>query len=324
MRIGFPRDRDRVADDVARDVDLRIDLLQRIECQLDALFHRLRQHLQRVAHPRIRQADHAGLAGAVVEQVGAAGQPVGQRHAHHVAAGGGVHVFPERPVDHHEGLGTLHVAGAVECHPQLLREQRLFAFDLRRQQPALAGRQARRRSCACRPSGRSPPGARRPRGRCAPRPVAARPNAATRARCRPASAPSARAHAPRCRAAPARRHRRRGAGPRRNWSSRHAGSRASNSGSRSPSLRCRSRPGRRPRGAGTTAAKTPATRRRSHRRCGRPTAAPVHSTTPSGAARRARGSPPAPRRTRRLPAAPGPKPAPPRRKSGGRSARLRA
>ncbi|MCY1396098.1 hypothetical protein D9M71_110580 [compost metagenome] len=144
VRVGLPGNGDRVADDVAGDVHVRVDLLQRVQSQLHAFLHRVREHLQRVAHPGIGQADHTGLVVAVVEQVGAAGETVGERHAQGVAAGFRILVLPEGAVDHHEGLGRLHVAGAVQGHPHLLREQRFLALDLGGQQPALAGGEHRR------------------------------------------------------------------------------------------------------------------------------------------------------------------------------------
>ena len=119
------------------DVELRINLLQRVERQAHAFFHRQRQHLHGVAHPGIGQADDARLVVAIVEEIGAAGQPVGQRHAHQVAAGLRILLLPERPVGHHEGLGGLHVAGAVQRHPHLVGEQAFLALHVGGEQPAL-------------------------------------------------------------------------------------------------------------------------------------------------------------------------------------------
>ena len=137
IRVRFPRHGDRIADDVAGEIEPRIDFLQCIEAEFDPLLHRLRQHLQRIAHPRVGEADDAGLVVAIVEQIGAARQPVGQCLAHQVAAGGRILVLPERPVGHHEGLGGLHIAGAVERHPQLGRKQVFLDLHVGGQNPAL-------------------------------------------------------------------------------------------------------------------------------------------------------------------------------------------
>jgi len=51
MRVGFPGHGDRIADDTCGDVDFRVDLFQRVQRQLHAFFHRVREHFQRVAHP---------------------------------------------------------------------------------------------------------------------------------------------------------------------------------------------------------------------------------------------------------------------------------
>src|SRR6476661_3829878 len=71
--IGLPGDGDRVADDVAGDVDVGIDLLERRKCEPNPMLDRMRQHLQGVAHPRVGKADHARLVIAVVEEVRPAG-----------------------------------------------------------------------------------------------------------------------------------------------------------------------------------------------------------------------------------------------------------
>ena len=122
-------------------VEVGVDLLQARQHQPDPLVDRQRQQLQRVAHPGIGQADHAGPVGAEVEEIGAAGQPVAERHAHPVAAGGRVAILPERPVDHDEGLGRLHVARAVQRHPQGVGEQGFVGVDVGGEQPGLAGDQ---------------------------------------------------------------------------------------------------------------------------------------------------------------------------------------
>jgi hypothetical protein len=67
VRVIFPGDRHRVAHDVARDVDAGVDLAERVKRELDALFDVVRQHLQRVGHPRVGQADDRRPVRAVVE-----------------------------------------------------------------------------------------------------------------------------------------------------------------------------------------------------------------------------------------------------------------
>ena len=128
---------------MARDIHRGVDLLERVQRQLHAFGRRVRQHLEGIAHPGVAQAHDSRLVRPVVEQVGAAREPVGECHAHRVAAGRRLNVLPERPVDHHEGLARLHVARAVQRHPQLLRKQAFLHRDLRRQEPALAGHQHR-------------------------------------------------------------------------------------------------------------------------------------------------------------------------------------
>ncbi|MPL89774.1 hypothetical protein SDC9_35816 [bioreactor metagenome] len=141
--VGLPAHADRIAADMAGDIHPRIDPPKRRERQLHPLFRVMRQHLQRIGHPRIGQADHPGPVRPVVEEIGAAGDPVGQRHRHHRPPGRRVDVVPERPVDHHEGLCRLHVAGAIERHPELLVEKLLVGLDRGGQQVALAGHQHR-------------------------------------------------------------------------------------------------------------------------------------------------------------------------------------
>ncbi|MNT31972.1 hypothetical protein D3C72_1678320 [compost metagenome] len=89
---------------MAGDVDFRVDLLQRVEGQFHALLYRMRKHLQRIAHPGVRQANDPRLIVTVVEQVGAASQAVSQGHAHQVATGFWIFVFPEGAIDHHKSL----------------------------------------------------------------------------------------------------------------------------------------------------------------------------------------------------------------------------
>ena len=123
MGIGLPRHGDRVAHDVPGDVHIGVNLAQCREREFDPPLRAVRQHLERVAHPGVGQADHARLVRPVVEQVGAAGEPVGQGHAQGRPAGLLAAVaqgVPERVVDHHKGFGRLHVAGAVQRHPQAL------------------------------------------------------------------------------------------------------------------------------------------------------------------------------------------------------------
>ena len=124
------------------DIECRIDFLQRVEAQPHPFVDAVRQHFHGVAHPRVGQADDPRPVIAMVEQIGAARQPVGQRHRHLVAPGDLVLVLPERPVGHHESLRRLHVAGAVERHPHLRRKQVLLDLDMRGQDPALHGDEA--------------------------------------------------------------------------------------------------------------------------------------------------------------------------------------
>ncbi len=248
-----------------------IDLLERAQHQLHALLRIERQHLQRVAHPGVGEADDGRLVRAVVEEIGAAGEAVGEGLAHDVAAGPGVAGVPERAVDHDEGLRGLHVVGAVHGHPGLLREEAFLGLDVGGEQPGLAGgddgvvaariapavgdEEAAVGVAACNAGDagpRAPAMERIERGAARPVHHAVRRHASTGG------------------AAAARRRRRPGAGGCPGRCRRRAGSPAWSSGSRCPSRRCRSRPGRRSRGGGSCGVRRPRRSRRSRRRCARP------------------------------------------------------
>jgi len=137
--IVLPAHRDRIADDVGGDVDIRVDFGQSVERQFDPPFRSERQHLHGIRHPGIGETDDAWLARSVVKQIGAAGQAIGQGHRHDIASGLRVLVLPKGAIDHDEGFRGLHITGAIQRHPKLLIKEAFFSIDRGGEQPALGG-----------------------------------------------------------------------------------------------------------------------------------------------------------------------------------------
>jgi len=107
VRASLPRDRHRVAHDVARDVTGRVDIAEGVERELLPRWSEVvKAESSESPHPRVGQADQRRLVQArCSNRYVRSRETVGEGHAHVREAGGRDRFLPDGGSNHHETLG---------------------------------------------------------------------------------------------------------------------------------------------------------------------------------------------------------------------------